>query len=51
MAEAIMLCVIYVGPFILAITIGAFVFETLIPAILKRRARRRRNESNRTIYN
>ena len=50
MAEAIMLCVIYVGPFILAITIGAFIFETLIPAVLKRRARRKRHESNRTIY-
>lgn len=43
MAEAILLCCIYVGPFILAITIVAFIFETLIPAIRRRAARRRRN--------
>lgn len=42
MAEAIILCCIYVGPFILAITIGAFIFETVIPAIMRRRARRKR---------
>lgn len=42
MAEAIMICIIYVAPFIIAITIGAFIVENLIPAILRRRARRRR---------
>jgi hypothetical protein len=42
MAEAIMICIIYVGPFILAITIGAFIMETIIPAILRAKARRRR---------
>ena len=50
MAEAIMLCAIYVGPFIIAITIGAFVFETLIPAIRRNRARRARREFNRTLH-
>lgn len=43
MAEAIMICIIYVGPFILAITLGALIFENIIPAIRRRRARRRRN--------
>ena len=43
MAEAIIICCIYVGPFIVAITLLAFVFETLIPAILRSRARKRRN--------
>ena len=42
MAEAIAICVIYVAPFIIAITLGAFIFETVIPAILRRRARRKR---------
>ena len=50
MAEAIMLCAIYIGPFIIAITIGAFIFETLIPAIRRNRARRARREFNRTIH-
>ena len=43
MAEAIAICVIYVGPFIAAITLGAFIFETVIPAILRKRARRKRH--------
>ena len=42
MAEAIMIGIIYVAPFIILITVGAFLMETLIPAILRRRARRRR---------
>lgn len=42
MAEAIAICVIYVGPFIAAITLGAFIFETVIPAIMRRKARRAR---------
>ena len=50
MAEAIMLCAIYIGPFIIAITIGAFIFETLIPAIRRNRARRARREFNRTLH-
>ena len=50
MAEAIMLCAIYVGPFVIAITIGAFIFETLIPAIRRNRARRARREFNRTLH-
>ena len=43
MAEAIAICVIYVGPFIAAITLGAFIFETVIPYFLKKRARRKRH--------
>ena len=50
MAEAIMLCAIYIGPFVIAITIGAFIFETLIPAIRRNRARRARREFNRTLH-
>ncbi len=50
MFEAIAICAIYVGPFILAITIGAFIFETLIPAIRRSRARRARREFNRTLH-
>ena len=42
MAEAIIICIIYVGPFIALITIGAFIMETIIPAILRRKARRAR---------
>ena len=41
-SEAIVLCAIYVGPFVLAITLGAFIFETVLPAIMRRRARKRR---------
>jgi len=41
-AEAIMICIIYVGPFIALITLGAFIMETVIPAIMRRRARRAR---------
>ena len=48
MAEALMICVIYITPFIVAITVGAFIFETVIPAILRKRARRRRDELLRT---
>ncbi len=43
MVEAIMICIIYVGPFILAITILAFIFEKVIPYFLRKRARRRRH--------
>jgi len=43
MAEAIIIGCIYVGPFILAITIPAFIFENVLPAIRRRRARRRRD--------
>lgn len=42
MAEAIILCCIYVGPFIVVITLGALIFENIIPAIMRRRARRKR---------
>ena len=50
MFEAIAICAIYIGPFIIAITIGAFIFETLIPAIRRSRARRARREFNRTLH-
>lgn len=40
--EAIAIWCIYVMPFIVAITILGFVFETLIPAIARYRARKHR---------
>lgn len=43
MAEALAIACIYVGPFILAITIPTVIFENIIPAIRRRRARRRRD--------
>lgn len=42
MAEAIMLCCIYVGPFIALLFIGALIMEVIIPAVLRKKARRRR---------
>lgn len=42
MLDALMISIIYIAPFIIAITVGAFIFEYLIPAILRRRARRSR---------
>lgn len=44
MLDALMISIIYIAPFIIAITVGAFVFENLIPAILRRRARRVKND-------
>lgn len=43
MAEALAIACIYVGPFILVITIPTVIFENIIPAIRRRRARRRRD--------
>lgn len=43
-AEAIMIWCIYVMPFIVVITILGFIFETVIPAIAKRKARKRREQ-------
>ena len=42
MLDALMISIIYIAPFIIAITVGAFIVENLIPAILRRRARRSR---------
>lgn len=42
MAEAIALCCIYVGPLVAALTVGAFLVEYVLPAIMRRRARKRR---------
>ena len=49
MADAIMIGCIYVMPFIALITIGAFIMEKVIPAILRRKARRARDEFNRSL--
>ena len=46
MAEAIMICIIYVGPFIALITLGAFIMEDVIPWFRRRRARRVRYGKN-----
>ena len=40
MAEAIAVCVFLVGPFIIAITIGAVILEVILPAI-ERRAKKK----------
>ena len=42
MLDAIMLCAVYIGPFVVLITAGAFMLEVVIPAAARRRARRRR---------
>ena len=41
-AEALMIVCIYMLPFLVLITVLGFVFETLIPAIAKRKAKKRR---------
>ena len=43
MAEAIAICVIYVGPFIGLLFIGGLIMEVIIPAIFRKRARRKRH--------
>lgn len=46
-AEAIMICCIYVMPFIVAITFFSFIFETVIPAIKRKKARKARERVNK----
>ena len=50
MGEAFMIFAIYMLPWIIALCIGAFIFETLIPAIRRAKARRARHEFNRQIH-
>lgn len=40
MIDAILLCALYVGPFVILITVGAFVLEVVIPSARRRKARR-----------
>ena len=50
MAEAIAIFCIYMLPWIIAMCIGAFLFENVIPYFARKRARRRRDEFNREIH-
>lgn len=50
MAEAIMIACIYVMPLIIAMTIGAFILENIIPYFARRKARKARNEFNRSLH-
>ena len=43
MAEAIAIACIYILPFLVAITVPTVILENVIPAIRRRRARRRRD--------
>ena len=49
MIDAILICCIYIAPFLVLISVFGFIFETLIPAIAKRRARKRRENYFRGI--
>ena len=44
MAEAIAIACIYILPFLVAITIPTVIFENVIPAIKRKRARRVKND-------
>ena len=50
MAEAIAIACIYILPFLVAITIPTIILENVLPAIRRKRARRKRNEFNRQIH-
>lgn len=41
-AEAFIICCIYILPFLVLITLGGVIFEVIIPAIAKRKARKNR---------
>ena len=43
MAEAIAIACIYILPFLVAITVPTVILENVIPAIRRKRARRRRD--------
>ena len=43
MTEAIAIACIYILPFLVAITVPTVILENVIPAIRRKRARRRRN--------
>lgn len=50
MGEAFAIFAIYMLPWLIVLCIGGFIFETIIPAIRRKRARRARHEFNRQIH-